>query len=71
MALRAGAASGGVRGRQELQSVLAELEAGDGPRAAQLMAAAIRTFRDELVESLQRAALDQPLSGLAAGDGSR
>lgn len=71
VALRAGAASGGVRGRQELQSVLAELEAGDGPRAAQLMAAAIRTFRDELVESLQRAALDRPLSGLAAGDGSR
>jgi DNA-binding GntR family transcriptional regulator len=71
VALRAGAASGGVRARQELQFVLAELAAGDGPRAGQLMAAAIRAFRDELVESLQRAALDVPLSGLAAGDSSR
>jgi DNA-binding GntR family transcriptional regulator len=67
VALRAGAASRGVRARQELQSVLAELQAGDGPRAAQLMAAAIGAFRDELVDSLQRAALDVPLSGLAAG----
>ena len=66
VALRAGAASRGVRARQELQFVLAELAAGDGPRAAQLMAEAIATFRDELVESLQRAALDMPLSGLAA-----
>jgi DNA-binding GntR family transcriptional regulator len=63
VALRAGAASGGVRARQELQFVLAELQAGDGPRAAQLMSATIRAFRDELVESLQRAALDVPLSG--------
>jgi DNA-binding GntR family transcriptional regulator len=68
VALRAGAASRGARARQELQFVLAELEAGDGPRAAQLMAAAIGAFRDELVESLQRAALDMPLSGLGAGD---
>jgi DNA-binding GntR family transcriptional regulator len=66
VALRAGAASRGVRARQELQFVLAELEAGDGPRAAQLMAAAIQAFRDELVESLQRAALDMPLSRLTA-----
>jgi DNA-binding GntR family transcriptional regulator len=66
VALRAGAASRGVRARQELQSVLAALQAGDGPRAAGLMAAAIRAFRDELVESLQRAALDTPLSGLTA-----
>jgi DNA-binding GntR family transcriptional regulator len=70
VALRSGAASGGVRARQELQFVLAELQAGDGPRAAQLMAAGIRAFRDELVESLQRAALDMPLSGLAAGNSS-
>jgi DNA-binding GntR family transcriptional regulator len=62
VALRAGAASRGVRARQELQFVLAELEAGDGPRAAQLMSEAIRAFRDELVESLQRAALDMPLT---------
>jgi DNA-binding GntR family transcriptional regulator len=62
VALRAGAAGGGVRARQELQFVLAELQAGDGPRAAQLMSAAIRAFRDELVGSLQRAALDLPLA---------
>ena len=67
VALRAGAASGGVRARQELQRVLTALEAGDGPRAARLMSEAIRTFRDELVESLQRAALDMPLTGLPAG----
>ena len=61
VALRAGAASGGVRARQELRSVLAELEAGNGPRAKELMAESIRVFRDELVESLQRAVLDMPL----------
>jgi DNA-binding GntR family transcriptional regulator len=64
VALRAGAASRGVRAREELQFVLAELGAADGPRAAQLMAGTIGAFRDELVESLQRAALDLPLSGL-------
>ena len=64
VALRSGAAGRGTRARQELQFVLAELEAGDGPRAAELMAATIKAFRDELVESLQRAALDMPLSGL-------
>jgi DNA-binding GntR family transcriptional regulator len=63
VALRAGAASGGVRARRELRSVLAALGEGDGPRAAELMDEAIRAFRDELVESLQRAALDVPLSG--------
>jgi DNA-binding GntR family transcriptional regulator len=61
VALRAGAASHGVRARQELQLVLAALEAGDGARAAEVMAATIRAFRDELVESLQRVALDMPL----------
>ena len=64
VALRAGAGGRGVRAREELQLVLAALEKGDGPRAAQLMADAIRTFRDELVESLQRAALDVPISRL-------
>ena len=64
VALRSGAGDRGVRAREELQLVLAALEKGDGPRAAQLMADAIRTFRDELVESLQRAALDVPISGL-------
>jgi DNA-binding GntR family transcriptional regulator len=62
VALRAGAASGGIRARHELQAVLAELQDGDGAKAAQLMAAAIGAFRDELVESLQRAALDMPLA---------
>jgi DNA-binding GntR family transcriptional regulator len=61
VALRAGAASGGVRARQELRSVLAEIDAGNGTRARELMADTIRTFRDELVESLQRAVLDMPL----------
>jgi DNA-binding GntR family transcriptional regulator len=63
VALRAGAGGRGVRAREELQRVLAALEKGDGPRAALLMADAIRTFRDDLVESLQRAALDVPISG--------
>lgn len=66
VALRAGAASGGVRARAELQDVLVALESGDGQRAAELMASALRAFRGELVESLQRAALDLPLSGIAA-----
>jgi len=61
VALRAGAASGGVRARREHQAVLAAIEAGDGPRARELMAEAIGTFRDELVGSLQRAVLDMPL----------
>jgi DNA-binding GntR family transcriptional regulator len=64
LALRTGAASRGVRARQELQLVLTELTAGNGAQAAKLMDATIRAFRDELVESLQRAALDMPLSGL-------
>jgi DNA-binding GntR family transcriptional regulator len=61
VALRAGAASGGLRARQEHQAVLAAIEAGEGSRARELMAEAIGTFRDELVGSLQRAVLDMPL----------
>ena len=61
VALRAGAASGGVRAGQEHRAVLAEIETGNGPRARELMAGAIGTFRDELVGSLQRALLDLPL----------
>jgi DNA-binding GntR family transcriptional regulator len=68
VALRSGAASRGVRARQELQFVLTHLEDGDGRRAAQLMAGAIGAFRDELVESLQRAALDTPISAPPAGN---
>jgi DNA-binding GntR family transcriptional regulator len=62
VALRAGAAGRGQRPQTELHELLSALEAGDGPRAAELMAVAIRTFRDELVESLQAAALDMPLA---------
>lgn len=62
VALRGGSAARGQRPRTELHELLSALEAGDGPRAAELMAAAIRTFRDELVESLQAAALDMPLA---------
>lgn len=65
MALRAGAASHGVRAREELRSVLAEIGAGNGAAAAGLMATAIRAFRDELVESLQEAALDTPIVGFS------
>jgi len=43
--------------------VLSALEDGDGERAAALMADAIRTFRDELVEALQQVALDRPIGG--------
>jgi DNA-binding GntR family transcriptional regulator len=63
VALRSGAASGGVRARQELHAVLAELRAGNGAEAGRLMAEAIRAFREELVDALQRAALDAPLTG--------
>jgi hypothetical protein len=38
----------------------------DDSERAQLMETAIRAFRDELVESLQRAARDVPLTGLPA-----
>lgn len=69
LALRAGAASSGARAREELQSVLEALGAGNGRRAGELMATAIRAFRDELVDSLQQAALDQPISGLAGQPG--
>jgi DNA-binding GntR family transcriptional regulator len=62
LALRTGAASGGVRARAELREVLDALDAGDGGRAAELLAGSIASFRDELVESLQRAAVDLPLS---------
>jgi DNA-binding GntR family transcriptional regulator len=61
VALRAGAASHGARARSELLSLLAALEARDGAEAARLMSAAIGAFRDELVGSLQQAALDVPL----------
>jgi DNA-binding GntR family transcriptional regulator len=61
VALRAGAAGRGERARAELLALLDALDAGDGAEAARLMTAAIRAFRDELVDSLQQAALDVPL----------
>jgi DNA-binding GntR family transcriptional regulator len=61
VALRAGAAGSGRRARTELQAVLTAIGDGDGPLARDLMANAIRGFRDELVERLQSAALDRPL----------
>ena len=61
LALRAGAAGRGHRARTELHAVLAAIEEGDGPLARDLMADAIREFRDELVERLQRAAVDRPI----------
>jgi DNA-binding GntR family transcriptional regulator len=67
LALHTGAASRGVRARAELRAVLVALDAGDGRRAAELMATAIGAFRDELVDALRNAALDVPLSGLAGG----
>ncbi len=61
VALRSGAANRGARARDELRSVLGAVTAGDGARAAGLMAEAIAAFRDELVAALQQAALDQPI----------
>ena len=67
LALRGGAASRGVRARDELRAVLAALDASDGARAADLMGGAIGAFRDELVDALRSMALDVPLSGSPGG----
>jgi DNA-binding GntR family transcriptional regulator len=62
VALRAGAGGRGLRARDEHRSLLDALEAGDGDEAARLMAAAIRAFRDELLDALRSAVADAPLS---------
>ncbi len=62
VALRAGAGGRGLRARDEHRALLAALEAGDGEEAARLMAAAIRAFRDELLDALRAAVVDAPLS---------
>jgi DNA-binding GntR family transcriptional regulator len=62
VALRAGAGGRGLRARDEHRALLAALEAGDGDEAARLMAAAIRAFRDELLDALRAAAIDTPLA---------
>lgn len=61
IALRAGAAERGLRAHAEHHDLLVALESGDGNGAAVLMTAAIRAFRDELVEALQATTLDIPL----------
>jgi len=61
VALRAGAASHGARARSEHLALLDALGARDGGEASRLMGAAIRGFRDELVDSLRQSALDVPL----------
>ena len=61
VALRAGAGGRGLRARDEHRALLAALEAGDGDEAARLMAAAIRAFRDELLDALRSTVDDAPL----------
>jgi DNA-binding GntR family transcriptional regulator len=61
VALRAGAGGHGLRARDEHRALLAALQAGDGDEAARLMAAAIRAFRDELLDALRAVAVDAPL----------
>ena len=61
VALRAGAGGRGLRARDEHRALLGALEAGDGDEAARLMAAAIRDFRDELLDALRSAVVDAPL----------
>jgi DNA-binding GntR family transcriptional regulator len=61
VALRAGAGGRGLRARDEHRALLAALEVGDGEEAARLMAAAIRAFRDELLDALGDAVVDAPL----------
>ena len=61
-AVRAGAADHGLRVRAEHRDLLDAIERGDSSRAAQTMATSIRTFRDELIDALQVATLDLPLS---------
>jgi DNA-binding GntR family transcriptional regulator len=62
VALRAGAGGRGLRARDEHRALLAALEAGDSEEAARLMAAAIRAFRNELLDALRAAVVDAPLS---------
>ena len=62
IALRAGAAERGLRARAEHHTLLTALEAGDGPRSARVMAAAIQSFRDELIDALHTIMLDAPLT---------
>jgi DNA-binding GntR family transcriptional regulator len=53
VALRAGAAGGGLRVREEHEQLLAAIAAGDAGSAERLMRAAIERFRDELLATLR------------------
>jgi DNA-binding GntR family transcriptional regulator len=64
VALRLGAADHGLRARAEHRDLLDAIERDDGPGAAHTMARAIEAFRDELVQALQAATLDVPLTGV-------
>lgn len=67
IALRAGAAEHGVRAHTEHLALLDALEDGDGALAARLMTDAIQSFREELIQALDTAALDAPLPSAQAG----
>jgi DNA-binding GntR family transcriptional regulator len=62
IALRAGAADHGLRAQSEHHALLTALEAGDAPRSARVMATAIQSFRDELIDALHTMTLDAPLT---------
>jgi len=61
LALRAGAAGRGLRARAEHHGLLSAIERADGRAAHDVMATAIRAFRDELIDALRAATLDTPL----------
>jgi DNA-binding GntR family transcriptional regulator len=67
VALRAGAAETGRRAHAEHHTLLTALEAGDSPQCARVMAVAIQSFRDELVDALHAMMLDAPLTAPAFG----
>ena len=62
VALRAGAAGAACARATSTARCSPALEAGDGDEAERLMAAAIRAFRDELLDALRAAVADAPLS---------
>ncbi len=61
LALRAGAADHGLRARAEHHHLLSAIEHADGRAAHDVMATAIRAFRDELIDALHTTTLDTPL----------
>ena len=69
LALRAGAADHGLRARAEHHDLLGAIERADSRAARDVMATAIRAFRDELVEALRATTLDTPLGGAWTGPG--